>query len=202
MMPHDTDTLPSQPTSDSIPRVIVLMGVSGSGKTTLGMRVAETLGVSFIEGDSLHPSSNVSKMRAGIPLNDDDRAPWLAALGVALRDATQRQGCAVAACSALKRTYRDLLRSLAGDVYFVALGAETATLQRRLGERRHAYMPASLLQSQLNTFEPLQDDEAGTSIGVDGALDMSLSAILRAIVRDQARPYPVMPGELNNPDLS
>ena len=141
------------------------MGVSGCGKTTLGRELAAALGVPFVEGDTLHPPANVAKMRAGIPLDDSDREPFLVRVADALVAARPRG--AVVSCSALKRSYRDLIRARAGAVTFVWPRLERAELAARLTRRRDHYMPASLLDSQLATLEPPGDDEH--AIVVDGA---------------------------------
>ena len=141
------------------------MGVSGCGKTTLGCELATALGVPFVEGDTLHPQANVAKMRAGIPLDDRDREPFLARVADALVAAGPRG--AVISCSALKRSYRDLIRARAGAVTFVWPRLERAALAARLKQRRDHYMPASLLDSQLAALEPPAEDEH--AIVVDGA---------------------------------
>lgn len=138
------------------------MGVAGSGKSTIGAMFARALHLAFLEGDDLHPAQNVERMAAGIPLTDDDRRPWLLAIAGQLRDA-QRAGMGlVVACSALKRSYRDLLRSVgAADVRFVYLTGTRALLAERLANRRGHYMPAALLDSQLATLEePAADEHA------------------------------------------
>jgi carbohydrate kinase (thermoresistant glucokinase family) len=137
---------------------IVLMGVSGCGKTTVGERLAEALGLPFIEGDELHPPANVARMAAGVALTDDDRAGWLEAVGAALAAAP---GGAVASCSALKRAYRDRLRAAVPGLRLVHLHGAPALLAERLATRRGHYMPPSLLQSQLDTLEmPALDEGA------------------------------------------
>ncbi len=131
---------------------IVIAGVSGSGKSTVGRLLAESLGCEFADADDFHPPDNIAKMKAGIPLDDADRAGWLEALGkhLAIR------GDIVLACSALKKIYRDRLRELAGPLEFFVLHVERAILTERLGARDH-FMPPSLLDSQLATLE-LGDD--------------------------------------------
>lgn len=145
-------------------RAIVVMGVSGSGKSTLARALANELGWPFVEGDTLHPAANVAKMAAGIPLDDDDRAPFLDAVAAALR-AGRAHGIIVT-CSALKRRYRDFLRGAAGDVAFVLPALDRAKLAARLARRHDHYMPASLLDSQLADFESPAADE--NAIVVDG----------------------------------
>ncbi len=148
-------------------QAIIIMGVCGTGKTTVGEVLAERLGCPFLEGDSFHPPANVEKMRTGTPLDDDDRWPWLRDLGKAIADERQRAPHVVAACSALKRVYRDFLRDKAGsDVLFVLLHAERDLLKMRLEERTHRYMPSSLLDSQLKTLELPEADEAALSLDV------------------------------------
>lgn len=140
------------------------MGVSGSGKSTLGPELALALGVAFIEGDTLHPEANVAKMRAGIPLDDRDRRPFLENVADAILAAN---GGVVVSCSALKRSYRDLIRARAGPVTFAWQKVERAELAARLTRRRGHYMPASLLDSQLAALEPPGPDEH--AIVLDGA---------------------------------
>ncbi len=142
-----------------VPPRVVVMGVSGCGKSTIGQQLADRLGVPFIEGDGLHPTENVRRMAAGIPLTDEDRAGWLDAIaGCLAGDPGARQG-AVVTCSALKRRYRDRLRAAAPDLRLVFLHGDEAVLAARLAGRQGHYMPASLLPSQLATLEPPQPDE-------------------------------------------
>jgi gluconokinase len=138
----------------------VIMGVAGSGKSTIGARLARALDIGFVEGDDLHPPENVRRMAAGIPLTDDDRRGWLLAIAVRLHEATRAGRALVVTCSALKRSYRDLLRS-AGDanVRFVYLQGDRALLAERMTQRRAHFMPPSLLDSQLATLEEPSPDE-------------------------------------------
>jgi carbohydrate kinase (thermoresistant glucokinase family) len=140
------------------------MGVSGSGKSTVGELVAERLGVPFVDGDALHPAANVAKMASGVPLTDDDRIPWLRAVGRALAD-TSPEG-AVVACSALRHAYRDLIRSEAPDALFAELDGDRALLAARMAARPGHFMPVSLLDSQLATLEPLRPEEDGLRLDV------------------------------------
>ncbi len=145
---------------ERIPVAVVLMGVSGSGKTTVGELLAARLGCGFIEGDELHPAENVAKMRSGVALDDESRAPWLARVGAALEAGVRRDGVAVASCSALKRRYRDQLRAaVQAPLLFLWLNAPEPELRRRVTERVGHYMPASLLGSQLADLEPPGNDE-------------------------------------------
>ena len=153
---------------------LVVMGVSGTGKSTTAALLAERLGRPMIEGDDLHPAANVAAMHAGRALTDADRAPWLRAI----RDAmTAAGGSTVVTCSALRRAYRDVLRTAEGRVRFVHLVVPADELERRLTERRGHFMPATLLASQLATLEPLQPDEDGIELTVDGA-EATVDAIL------------------------
>ncbi|MFO0992476.1 MAG: gluconokinase [Hyphomicrobiales bacterium] len=150
---------------------VIVMGVSGSGKTTLGTALAKRLGVSFIEGDSLHPPENIAKMSAGIALTDDDRWPWLANISQALSN----NGGSVGSCSALKRIYRDRLRSGIGpELRFLCLMVPRTELERRMAERRGHFMPPGLLDSQLATFEPPVDE--ADALLVDGTLPPETNA--------------------------
>jgi len=142
----------------SAPRVVV-MGVSGCGKSTVGRELARRLGVHYVEGDDLHPPQNIQRMAAGIALTDADRHEWLQAVAGQLANATTAARGVVVSCSALRRRYRDQLRAGAPDVRFVFLHGARDLLAQRVAARSHAYMPASLLDSQLATLEPPGPDE-------------------------------------------
>lgn len=142
---------------------VILMGVSGTGKSTIGGDLAAALGARFIEGDDLHPPANKAKMRRGIPLDDDDRYPWLQAIGNVMC-AVEGAVPPVVACSALKRSYRDLLRTHDPRARFVCLLADEDVLRLRMAHRSHEFMNPSLLVSQLATLEPLGLDERGVTV--------------------------------------
>lgn len=144
--------------------LVVVMGVSGSGKTTVGIALAAALSVPFRDGDDLHPAANVAKMAAGIALTDDDRMPWLALVGAELAVAP---GGLVIACSALKKVYRRAILAAAPSGRFLFLDGSRALLESRMQLRQGHFMPASLLDSQLATLEPLAADEPGVRVSLD-----------------------------------
>ena len=173
---------------------IVIMGVSGSGKSTIGRALAAALKAPFLEGDEYHPAANLAKMSAGIPLQDDDRWPWLDALGAALGAQIREQGLAVCACSALKRSYRDRLR-LKADVplLIVALQADFELIRQRLATRSGHFMPASLLSSQLATLELPDASEQALLLAGDAPLDRIVPAVKERLQR-MSRPQTIAPG--------
>jgi gluconokinase len=140
---------------------IVVMGVSGSGKSTVGKLLAAALELPFVDGDDLHPTENKKKMAAGIALNDADRIPWLDAIGTVLA-----RGPVVVACSALRRSYRDRLRAAAPELRLIYLKGSAELLRERLSGRSHAFMPATLLDSQLATLEEPGANEGALSVDV------------------------------------
>jgi len=137
------------------------MGVSGVGKTAVGQALAERLGVEYADADDLHPPSNVEKMRAGTPLTDEDRLPWLRRVGQWLGDRASVGG--VASCSSLRRAYREVVLGGAPTAYFLHLTADEEVLRERMTRRDH-FMPPALLASQLETLEPLDPDEPGLAV--------------------------------------
>ena len=174
---------------EPLPPLVVVMGVSGSGKTTIGTLVAHELGVEFIDGDSLHPLENVRKMAAGTPLDDDDRWPWLEIVGRTLHEHGERREGLVVACSALKRVYRERIRSQAPSALFLHLDGTGEVLTRRIEGRSGHFMPAALLESQLETLEPLAQEEGGYVLNIDQPVaDMVDDAVtrLRALVAAQS----------------
>ena len=165
----------------AFPPAVVTMGVCGSGKTTVGERLAERLGVAFRDADEFHPPANVEKMSAGVPLGDDDRLPWLDAVGAAIRD-TDPARPVVVSCSALKRSYRERIKAIAGrPVDFVFLTGSRDTLRRRMDGRKGHFMPASLLDSQLATLEPPGPDERATAVSIEPPVDEIVETVLGAL---------------------
>ncbi|AXE84750.1 gluconokinase [Streptomyces olindensis] len=149
------------------PHVVVVMGVAGTGKTTIGPLLAARLGVPYAEADDFHPPANIAKMSAGTPLTDEDRWPWLDAIGDWAHGRAGLGG--VVSCSALKRSYRDRLRSAAPGVVFVHLTGDRALIEDRMSHRQGHFMPTTLLDSQFATLQPLQADEAGVAVDVTGS---------------------------------
>jgi gluconokinase len=168
------------PGSSRKPMHIVVMGVSATGKTTIGEQLAEELGCEFIEGDQLHPRRNIEKMSEGIPLTDEDRWPWLQAIAelVAVKDFEGTS--TVVTCSALKRSYRNVLRD-AAPTFFVHLHAPFAVLEARMQHRTKHFMPTALLKSQFDTLEELGEDESGAVIDVSPPLDEVVEEAVNAV---------------------
>ena len=156
----------------------VVMGVCGCGKSTVGTALARRLGVPFIEGDKFHPAENVTKMSAGFPLDDADRAGWLRALAGEIGTARARDAGLVVSCSALKRRYRDLLREADPGLRFAHLQGPRELIADRLGQRTDHYMPPALLDSQLRDLEPLGDDEGGRRLDIALPPDVLVERIL------------------------
>ncbi len=160
------------------------MGVSGSGKSTVAAGIAAALGLHFIDGDGLHPPENVARMRAGTPLRDEDRWPWLELIARRLADeAAWPRGVAIA-CSALRRAYRDRIRAGAPGVRFVFLDGAAGLIRSRMAVRSGHYMPESLLASQLATLEPPGDDEPDV---LRLSIELPIAAVIDAAVRTLAR---------------
>ncbi|MGD0123013.1 MAG: gluconokinase [Candidatus Limnocylindrales bacterium] len=166
---------------------IVLMGVAGAGKSTVMAALAGRLGWATAEADELHSPANVAKMRSGEPLTDDDRRPWLNSLAAWIGEREAANGGrgenAIVTCSALKRSYRDLLRRDHASVRFIHLSAPAAALDIRLRGRRGHYMPPALLASQMEALEPLEPDEPGDVVSTEAGLDEVVGAILSLIGR-------------------
>jgi gluconokinase len=156
---------------------IIIMGVSGCGKSSVGAGLSQRLGIPYRDGDDLHPAANVEKMRAGHPLNDDDRWPWLDRVAAVLA----ADAPVIVGCSALRRAYRDRLRAGAGGpVQFVHLAGSRELLAKRMSARTGHYMPLSLLDTQLAALEPPSPDEALT-IDIDQTLDAIITTAAKGI---------------------
>lgn len=166
-----------------MPEIIVVMGVSGSGKTTIGVALAQRLGCLFIEGDDLHPPSNVAKMREGTPLTDQDRAPWLAALAAKMKETKDSGQSCVVACSALKAAYRRTL-AVDNDVLFVMLEISYETALERLQNRKGHFMPASLLKSQ---FQTLQEPHDAIAVNAEQQIDKIVDDISKKLATTNAQ---------------
>ena len=151
---------------DSRSRALVVMGVSGSGKSTVAAAVAARADAIFLDADDFHPASNTAKMAAGTPLTDEDRWPWLAAVGEEIARRTARGEGVVMACSALKRRYRDALRRHAPTLIFAQLDGSPELLAARIGARANHFMPATLLGTQLAALEPLGPEEPGFVVDI------------------------------------
>lgn len=154
------------------------MGVSGSGKSIVGAALARRLGIPFADADAFHPAANVAKMAAGTPLDDDDRYPWLDAVGRWL--ASHDDG--VMSCSALKRRYRDQLRSHRSDIAFLHLIGSPELIGSRQADRPGHFMPSSLVTSQFETLEPLDPDEHGITIDVAQSVDTIVEAFVKFLL--------------------
>src|SRR3954462_1419063 len=148
---------------------IVVMGVSGSGKSTVGAALGQRLRVPFADADDFHPQANIEKMSSGQALDDNDRHPWLEAIGEWLGGRCGDGG--VMSCSALKRRYREQLRRHCPDVVFLHLAGSPEVIGRRQASRPGHFMPASLLKSQFSTLEPLESDERGVVVDVNQNID-------------------------------
>jgi gluconokinase len=168
--------------------IFVVMGVSGCGKSTVGAQLAKALDLPFLEGDVLHSERNVARMAAGVPLSDEDREGWLQALAQRLRQAHDAGQGLVLSCSALKRSYRDVLRSGAPDLCFVYLHGEPELLTARMAARTGHYMPLSLLASQLATLEPPDPQENAQGFDVAQAPgDIVAALVARQLERLRRR---------------
>jgi gluconokinase len=169
--------------SDRSPSVhiAVVMGVSGSGKTTVGRIIAERLDWTFAEGDSLHPPENVAKMASGHALDDADRWPWLQRVRDWIDEQVAAGRSGVVTCSALKRSYRDLLSKDRPEVVFVHLAGTAAQITERLVPRHGHFMPAALLDSQFHDLQPLGPDENGIEVDVAGTAESIADSAVRRL---------------------
>lgn len=161
------------------PVVLVLMGVSGSGKSTVAALLAGRLGWDFEEGDDLHPAANVAKMHAGHPLDDDDRRPWLARVAEWIVEHTEAGRPGIITCSALKRSYRDVLRG--EHVVFVYVMGTQDQIAARLASRHGHYMPSSLLDSQFAVLEPPGPDERSITVDIDVPASVEMATIVTSL---------------------
>lgn len=163
--------------STGAPVHVVFMGVSGTGKSAIGTPVATALNCELAEGDEFHPQANIDKMSAGTPLTDEDRWPWLRALADWTRDRAAAGRSTAISCSALRRAYRDVLREGAPDTFFVHLHGDRDLIVARMAGREH-FMPVSLLDSQLDTLEPLEPDEHGMVVDIADPIPEIVTAVV------------------------
>lgn len=166
-------------------RFIVLMGVSGSGKTVIGKALAPKLNAEFIDGDNLHAQRNVDKMAAGIPLTDEDRSDWLNLIAKVGHDHAAHGTTCIIACSALKKKYRDILRTENPSMRFIYLKGSYDLIYSRISKRSHQYMPTSLLESQFNTLEEPQADE-------DDVFTVSIDQEISGVVDDVVKAHLIL----------
>jgi gluconokinase len=160
-------------------KAIIVMGVSGAGKTSIAELLASRLQCAFVEGDKLHPEANVKKMAEGTPLTDEDRWPWLEVIGENLHSARSRNEDIVVTCSALKKVYRDRLRSAGGEpLYFLFLKGSPELLADRMGHRTGHFMPSSLLQSQLATLESPEGESGVVTVDIDATVPQIVDAAI------------------------
>jgi gluconokinase len=158
---------------------VIVMGVSGSGKTTIGKGLAGKLGYRFYEGDDFHPAANMAKMAAGVPLDDEDRAGWLAALASVIRDALERGESGVIACSALKEKYRAMLRIDAGRVRFVYLEGSYEVIRERMETRQGHFMKPALLRSQ---FEALEEPQGELTVDIGLSPEEIIQSVAKVVL--------------------
>ena len=164
--------------SNISPCALIVMGVSGSGKSTVSSRLAERLGWIFEDADRFHPASNVAKMSAGQALNDADRWPWLQAIADEIGRVCDAGNHIVIACSALKRSYRDVLLQGRDDVRLVFLDGDKTLIAERLAARKDHFMPPGLLDSQFETLEPPQADERSISVSINAPVESIVDHIV------------------------
>jgi gluconokinase len=164
------------------PRLVVVMGVSGCGKSSVGERIAEEFHCEFVEGDALHPTTNIDKMSAGIPLTDDDRWPWLDVIGQRISESRAQGKSLIVSCSSLKKVYRDRLRAAAdGELSFVFLEGPRDVLEARMTKRPGHFMPASLLDTQFATLEVPTGESGVITVDLTLPLDALVSKALLAL---------------------
>jgi gluconokinase len=166
---------------------LIVMGVSGSGKSTIASKLAERLCWTYEDGDRFHPASNVAKMKAGQPLTDDDRWPWLQAISDEIDRVCKTGQHVIIACSALKRAYRDVLVHGRNDVRIVFLNGAQTLIASRLAMRKGHFMPPGLLDSQFATLEPPGADENPLTVSIDAPVDAIVDDIMRQIALDRGK---------------
>jgi gluconokinase len=164
-----------------MPCALVVMGVSGSGKSTIADGLADRLGWTYEDGDRFHPASNVAKMSAGQPLTDQDRWPWLLAIAEEIDRVCAAGESAVIACSALKRTYRDILVHERNDVRIIYLKGTQELIASRLAQRKGHFMPPGLLASQFKTLEPPGASENPVTVSIDASVGAIVDDIIRQL---------------------
>lgn len=164
-----------------LPCALIVMGVSGSGKSTIGEQLAQALSFSYEDADKFHPAANVAKMKAGHPLTDEDRWPWLRAIADEIDRVCKAGQHAVIACSALKRAYRDVLVHERTDVRIIFLDGTKELIAMRLAERKGHFMPAGLLDSQFDTLEPPETGENPITVSIDAPVRAIVDEIVRQL---------------------
>ncbi len=163
------------------PCALIVMGVSGAGKSTVGEALAARLGWRYEDGDAFHPESNVAKMRAGHPLTDEDRWPWLRAIADEIDRVCQADGHVIIACSALRRAYRDVLLHGRNDVRLVFLDGSEPLIGDRLSQRKGHFMPPGLLASQFATLEPPDATERAVRVSIDAPVETIVNDVLNQL---------------------
>jgi carbohydrate kinase (thermoresistant glucokinase family) len=179
--------------TSELPCAMVVMGVSGSGKSTIGEALGQRLGWRYADGDSFHPPANVAKMKAGQPLTDEDRWPWLKEIAAEIERRRQVGEHIVIACSALKKAYRDILVHGRDDVRMVYLNGSRDLVADRIGHRTGHFMPPGLLDSQFAALEPPSPDERPIIVSIDASVDVIVERILQQLQGDQTD-HPVLAG--------
>lgn len=167
--------------SDPSPNALVVMGVSSSGKSTIARALADRLGWRFADGDDFHPKANIEKQRAGLPLTDDDRWPWLQSIADEIDRVIADGGKLVVACSALRRVYRDLLLHGRHDIRIIYLNGSKELIAKRMAARKNHFMPPSLLDSQFRTLEVPGPDERPITVSIDDDIDGIVDAIAKQL---------------------
>jgi carbohydrate kinase (thermoresistant glucokinase family) len=176
-------------TDNAKPMVLVLMGVSGSGKSTIGLRLSKILGWPFRDADSFHPQANIDKMSKGLPLTDEDRQPWLAAIARWIDERLAAGECGIVSCSALKRSYRRVIVGDRPDVRLVYLKGDMALIGDRISRRKNHFMPPALLKTQFDALEEPQADEHALSVPIV----LSPRRVVEAIVQELHLAHPADP---------